>query len=448
MIRKDYAGGAYSTCTYDNTGRLTNISDLKSDSTIIYTQQNTFDNVGNILTKTTGLGTTIYSYDQTYQLTSSDHPVQVDETFTYDPVGNRLASADNNDWTYNNRNELTSYNAVTYSYDSNGNIISKTDGAGTTRYTYNYENKLIRVDFPDGSYAEYKYDIRGRRIEKDVDGNVTNFLYDGNHLLAEYDSSETLIRNYLYKLGQFNPIILKENGLVYFYLKDHIYTPYKLIDESGKIVWSGRYKSFGEDIIQVEIIENNIRFPGQYLDIESNLYYNLMRYYNPYDGRYCTQDPIKTKKGSNYYVYAQNNSINFIDPTGEVAITGAAILACLAHPLCRAAVGCLADVTVDVTFGTITDLFMDEFSVCKTLGCTSICACLEGGIILGSAGVGGAIPALFGIIPMTSLEAIGIPTSIIGLPKFACNKLCAEIMCNEEKEEMERCKGQMPRPKP
>lgn len=319
VVRKDYAGGTYSTRTYDNAGRLNNLSHLESDGTTIYTQQNTFDNVGNTLTKTTGEGTTTYSYDQTYQLTSTDHPVQTDETFTYGPVGNRLTSADHNDWTYNNRNELISYDAVTYTYDPNGNTVSKTDGTGTKYYTYNYENRLIRIDFMDGSYAEYKYDVNGRRIEKDVDGNVTNFLYDGNQLLAEYDSLGSLMRNYFYGADRFNPLLLKENGSVYFYLKDHLGTPKKLTDESGSIVWSGKSKSFGELTVNVEAVENNIRFPGQYYDSESEYHYNLHRYYIHCIGRYNTTDLI-WYINRNLYIYAHNNPIRFIDPHGLLVL--------------------------------------------------------------------------------------------------------------------------------
>ncbi len=323
VLRKDYTGGAYSTRSYDNAGRLINVSHFKGDGTPIYTQQNPIDNVGNILTKTTDLGTTTYSYNQTYQLISADHPVQTDEAFTYDPVGNRLTSAAHNDWTYNNRNELISYDGVTYSYDANGNTISKIDGSGTTNYTYNYENRLVRADFPDGTYAEYVYDVKGRRIEKSVDGNVTGFLYDGSHLLAEYDSLGSLIRNYFYGADQYNPLLMKENGSVYFYLKDHLGTPKKLIDESGTVVWSGNYNSFGKMTINVETVENSIGFPGQYLDRVSKKYYNLHRYYNPEIGRYAQLDPAGLSSSTvNLYLYGYNNPINRIDPFGLWVLCG------------------------------------------------------------------------------------------------------------------------------
>ena len=82
------------------------------------------------------------------------------------------------------------------------------------------------------------------------------------------------------------------------------------------MVWSAKYSSFGKAIIEIETIENNLRFPGQYEDAETGLYYNTHRYYDPSIGRYLTPDPIGLEGGINPYVYVQNNPISFIDPEG------------------------------------------------------------------------------------------------------------------------------------
>jgi YD repeat-containing protein len=37
-------------------------------------------------------------------------------------------------YAYNNSNELTSKTGVTYTYDNNGNTLTKTDSTGTTSY--------------------------------------------------------------------------------------------------------------------------------------------------------------------------------------------------------------------------------------------------------------------------------------------------------------------------
>ena len=63
------------------------------------------------------------------------------ESYTYDPVGNRLSSLGVSPYVNNTSNELTSTPNASYSYDYNGNTTSKTVSGGTTNYTWDYENR-------------------------------------------------------------------------------------------------------------------------------------------------------------------------------------------------------------------------------------------------------------------------------------------------------------------
>jgi RHS repeat-associated protein len=88
------------------------------------------------------------------------------------------------------------------------------------------------------------------------------------------------------------------------------------------MVWSWEAKPFGDsapnedpdgDSTKVTL---NLRFPGQYYDEETGLYYNYYRYYDPETGRYITSDPIGLDGGLNTYAYANGAPVNWIDPKG------------------------------------------------------------------------------------------------------------------------------------
>jgi RHS repeat-associated protein len=85
---------------------------------------------------------------------------------------------------------------------------------------------------------------------------------------------------------------------------------------NGAVVWRAKYESFGEASVEVETVENNLRFPGQYYDQETGLHYNLWRYYSTEAGRYLRTDPLKTYERINAYSYGRNSPISWIDPFG------------------------------------------------------------------------------------------------------------------------------------
>ncbi|KRW62034.1 hypothetical protein AO726_01015 [Pseudomonas sp. TTU2014-080ASC] len=108
-----------------------------------------------------------------------------------------------------------------------------------------------------------------------------------------------------------------------FYLHaDHLNTPRLATNHAGQEVWRWKSNAFGEGIaIETSgsgLSAINLRFPGQYYDSESGLYYNYFRDYDPQTGRYVESDPIGLKGGLNTYGYAYQNPINNFDPDGRL----------------------------------------------------------------------------------------------------------------------------------
>ena len=97
---------------------------------------------------------------------------------------------------------------------------------------------------------------------------------------------------------------------------DHIDTPTELTDDAQAVVWQASRSPFGSTDLLIEGLPFDMRFPGQFFDAASGLYYNYFRSYNVAAGRYSTSDPIGLLGGINSYVYTGNNPIAFYDFLG------------------------------------------------------------------------------------------------------------------------------------
>ena len=317
--------GVISDYSYNENSWLTNIAARKAPDTV-FAAGYQFDKVGNITQKATDV-TTNYGYDKIYQLLSATNS-QNTEAFTYDKVGNRKTSAATaGEWSYNRNNELLSYNGTSFGYDANGNTVTKTEGTGsgtvpvpsTTTYVYGATDRLETVNLPDGRTATYTYDPFGRRVKKQVEGEVTYFVYADEGLIGEYDATGAFQKGYGWRpngIWGTNPVFMVEEGEYYFYQNDHLGTPQTMTDVDGDVVWEASYSAFGQAKVgSISTVVNNLRFPGQYWDEETRLHYNMDRYYNV-NGRYLQKDHGVLMKGFNEYSYAFGSPIKFFDANG------------------------------------------------------------------------------------------------------------------------------------
>jgi RHS repeat-associated protein len=104
---------------------------------------------------------------------------------------------------------------------------------------------------------------------------------------------------------------------------DHLGTPRQARDDTGRLVWRWMPgEPFGSDEAEPDPdgdgtpFDFNLRFPGQYLDRETGLHYNINRDYDPRTGRYTSFDPIGLAGGINGYTYANNAPTMYTDPLG------------------------------------------------------------------------------------------------------------------------------------
>lgn len=98
-----------------------------------------------------------------------------------------------------------------------------------------------------------------------------------------------------------------------------------MTDIHGAKVWEAEYMPFGEPVSISGIVENNLRFPGQYFDAETGLHQNGYRDYKAGIGRYLEKDPIGFKGGINPFIYTLNSPMNRQDSTGLDTWSGAGV---------------------------------------------------------------------------------------------------------------------------
>ena len=307
---------------YDEQGRLQAHTVGQRDKNLFQRRYN-YDANGNLAgIDDSRKGNRSYHYDPLDRLISVRGATP--ESFAHDPAGNLLGQ--NNEGTANlsnvKGNRLLMQGDRHYDYDAYGNLIRERRGTGqklVTEYRYDCQHRLIGVSLPGGSTASYKYDAFGRRIEKTVDGHTTEFLWQGERLIAE--SADNRYRSYIYEPGSFRPLAMLDGegprkATPFYYQLDHLGTPQELTDYSGEIMWSAKYRAYGNlAALDVSEIDNPLRFQGQYFDAETGLHYNRHRYYNPGTGRFLTPDPIKLAGGLNSYQYVPNPT-GWVDPLG------------------------------------------------------------------------------------------------------------------------------------
>jgi len=304
--------GVTTTYSYTPAGYLNNILARNSQQVTIDSFAYTHDALGRRTTLTDLAGLHTYQYDDTYQLTQATHPVPPTEQFSYDPVGNRLGTM------VDLNNALLEDSEFTYTYDYSDNLIQKVKKSNgeITTFTYDYENRLTRVQYP-GMDAQYKYDALGRRIEKNVNGQVIIYVYDGLNMVTDYNGLWTVRSKYVFGLGLDEPLSIDQSSILHYYHGDGLGSVNELTDASGNVARTYRYDGFGKIIAQTGSLDQPFTFTGREYDPETGLYYYRARYYDPKAGRFISKDPIGFLGGDvNLFRYVGNDPGNWVDPFG------------------------------------------------------------------------------------------------------------------------------------
>ncbi len=327
-----------------------------------------------------------YQVDAEDRLTGIRSPVG-DVSLSYDRNGNtRVLSGQS--FEFGPLDEILGNGQLDFSHDEMGNMASRREGRRVLSYTWDSFNRLTKATRSDGTTVNYEYDILGRRTRKTVNGVTTQFFWSGFQLIGEETGGPEGERvDYLYVPGTSCPLAMRRNGQLFFYETDHIGSPLRLFDSSGRTVWAAEPLGPSFRILSA-LIPQPLRYPGQYEDEETGLYYNVFRYYDPGAGRYISPDPLFFGGETNPYVYARNNPLAFADTLGRLAFLP--ILAAVAG---AAAIGAVVGAAfAGVHQATTNAIHGDPWY--KGMG-----SALAGGAIAGAAGgVGGLAGGALGFL--------------------------------------------------
>jgi len=285
---------------------VNNITSIVNSLNTTNSQSFSYDALNRLITANGGYGSLGYDYDAVGNRLSETRNGSND-TYQYETTSNRLTGITRAN---GNRN---------FTYDAAGNPVQRTaDNNSTQTYSFNKANRLSSVSVNGTQAATYIYNPLGQRVLKTfANGAKENYHYnESGQLIAVLDGAGVTLREYIYWGEQ--QIALINGGTTYYIHNDHLNTPQVITNQSQQVVWMGDYEPFGKVAANTNnSVEIFSRFPGQYLDSETGLYYNYFRDYDPSIGRYIESDPIGLAGGINTYAYVGGNPIKYIDPTGE-----------------------------------------------------------------------------------------------------------------------------------
>ena len=232
---------------------------------------------------------------------------------------------------YGKGGQLLALKDQRYRYNDCGDMIEKKgEDGGIWNYNYHPGGLLESVVRPDGKEVTFTYDAVGRRVSKEFDKKTTKFIWDGNRIVHEWvednrqaNDSRPQPVSWLFGEGTFTPLAKLTKETAYSVISDHLGTPNTLLDANGRAVWRASFDIYGKEhpgdkTKTLDSTQNNketncpFRFPGQYHDPETGLYYNRFRYYDPDAGIYTQRDPIGIAGGNpTVYGYVRNTCIQF-----------------------------------------------------------------------------------------------------------------------------------------
>jgi len=179
-------GGRTIGYAYDDAGRLGSVDYPESLGSVNLT----YDPAGRLASMSDWASrVTSFTHDAAGRLTELDRPGSLATTYAYDDA-NRPTSID---YSYSGTSVLD----LAYTYDSVGNVLSKTDDTGTATFSYDALDRLTAANYPGSLNYAYGYDPAGNLTQLTSPAGTVNHSYDAADRISDtgytFDDSGRLL---------------------------------------------------------------------------------------------------------------------------------------------------------------------------------------------------------------------------------------------------------------
>jgi RHS repeat-associated protein len=342
----------------------------------------TYDALGRVLTSSAGGRTLTYAYDAAGNRTRMTFPDTGANTlylgYAHDALNDLTQVQENGatsgvgllaNYVFDSLGRRTALSraggagaATAYAYDSSSRLQTLTQtlaGSASVTYTFGYNaaNQIVTRQVSNDAYtahpgalsyvyatnglnqygtvtgvaapaagnlgAAMTYDPLGRLQSSTANGTTTNFLYDGDALVGEYNPSGGIVARYATAgPGADEPLVWYQGGgtATRSWLgADNLGSIVLRSDSGGNSQATYAYGPYGEPITSAGAPawgDSRYRYTGQIEIPEAQFYYYKARAYDPATGRFLQTDPVGLQSDVNFYAYAVEDPVNESDASG------------------------------------------------------------------------------------------------------------------------------------